>query len=45
MAFITICYIDGGPVVYEGTLSEEDKRKIEALYPGREIRWEIKRVE
>ena len=42
MACITICYIDGKPVVYEGAVSEEDRRKLEALYPGSEIRWEVK---
>lgn len=45
MALITICYIDGKPVVYEGIVSEEDRRKIEALYPeAAEIYWEVKRV-
>ncbi len=44
MAYITICYIDGDPVVYEGIVSEEDRRKIEALYPGQKIRWEVKKV-
>lgn len=43
MAYITICYIDGDPVVYEGIVSEEDRNKIEALYPHEaEIRWEVK---
>jgi len=44
MAYITICYVDGEPVVYEGVVSEEDRRKVEALYPDRDIRWEVKRV-
>jgi len=45
MAFITICYIDGNPVVYEGIVSKEDKRKIAALYPGRKIYWKVREVE
>lgn len=44
MAYITICYIDGDPVVYEGSVSEEDRRKLEALYPGSEIYWEVREV-
>jgi len=44
MTYITICYIDGKPVVYEGIVSEEDRRKTEALFYGKEIRWEVKRV-
>jgi len=44
MAYITICYIDGDPVVYEGLVSEEERMKIEALYPGSEIRWEVRRM-
>lgn len=44
MALITICYIDEKPVVYEGIVSEEDRRKIEALYPECEIYWEVREV-
>lgn len=44
MKFITIYYIDGDPVVYEGLISKEDRAKTEALFPGKEIRWEVRRV-
>ena len=44
MAYVTTCYIDGDPVVYEGIVSEEDRRKIEALYPESEVRWEVQEV-
>lgn len=45
MAYITICYINGDPVVYEGLLSDEDKAKMEALFPESEISWEVRQVE
>lgn len=45
MAYITICYIDGDPVVYEGIVSEEDRRKLEALFPESTISWEVRQVE
>jgi len=38
---ITICHIDGRRIVYEGVVSEEDRRRIENLFPDSEIRWEI----
>lgn len=45
MTYITICYIDGEPVVYEGIVSEEDRRKAGALYPpGTEIHWEVEEI-
>ncbi|MBA7580915.1 hypothetical protein ES708_22813 [subsurface metagenome] len=44
MAYITICYIDGEPIRYEGIVSEEGRRKMEALFPESEIRWEERRV-
>lgn len=44
MAYITICYIDGDPVVYEGIVSEDNRRKSEALFPESEIIWEVRDV-
>lgn len=38
---VTLCYIDEGkPVAYKGKVSEEDRRKMEALLPGSVFRWE-----
>jgi len=39
---ITICYINGESIVYEGEVSQEDRLKIEALFPYSEIHWEVK---
>lgn len=41
---VTICYVDEKPIVYKGEVSEEDKEKIKALFPGSNIRWEVKRI-
>lgn len=44
MAYITICYIDGEPIMYKGIVSEEDRTKMEALFPRSEIRWEMRKI-
>lgn len=45
MEIITYCYINNDePIVYNREFSEEDRRKMEALFPGSVIRWEEVRV-
>lgn len=42
---VTYCYIDEDkPIVYERRFSDEDKEKMEALFPGSVFRWEEAKV-
>lgn len=36
----TIAWIDGSRVVFEGEVSDEDRRKFERMNPGMTIIWE-----
>lgn len=45
MKLVTYCYMnEGKPIVFEGVVSDEDRKQMEAASPGVVFKWGVKRV-